>query len=357
MTTIPAPLVRTHRYLRLTVVALVVLLAASIAWQTIGSGTLLGSISAYFYTPVRTVFTGALIAVGAAMVAIRGRAGAENAMLTVAGMLAVVVAMVPTPVTGSTRVCGPGLDCVARTNAAISAETANNIGAAVIVGALALIAATIFEYREQPANAPGFGGALAPILVSAWAVWAAVALWAVLGWASFLRWGHLAAAVGLFGLMVAVALVNAVADRPSAGFAEARSPRSPLADAGSARREPARAGRGATDPVAVRPSGAGPAATGSSAMIGNVAGSTLREPAPTSPDASRSARHGTTYRALYWLAAAVMALATLGAAVAEIAGASGHWVIWVEAVLIAAFALFWLVQTIQFWYDGVPAKA
>src|SRR5205085_6408417 len=57
----------------------------------------LGSISAYYYTPVRGMFAGALLAIGACLVCIRGSTTVEDILLNVAGMLAPVVALIPTP--------------------------------------------------------------------------------------------------------------------------------------------------------------------------------------------------------------------------------------------------------------------
>lgn len=56
-------------------------------WQT--------SISAYYYTPVRAVFVGMLFVVGFALIVIKGRDW-EDICLNVAGLLAPVVAIVPT---------------------------------------------------------------------------------------------------------------------------------------------------------------------------------------------------------------------------------------------------------------------
>lgn len=305
--TIPLPpsVCRTYRYLRLSVVGLTLLLAVAVAWQMVGSGTVLGSVSAYFYTPVRSVFVGALIGVGAALIAIRGREGAENAMLNVAGMLAAVVALVPTPVSAaaSTQVCGPGIDCAARSSEVVSAAAGNNIGALLIVGLVALVAVTIAELREPrqrrdpqelreragpPRLSPRLSPRLPPVIAIGWAVWAGATLWVVFGWPTFLKWGHLAAAAGLFGLIAAVAVINALAARTDLESASGRA-------------------RG--------------------------------------------------YANLYWAVAVVMACAIVIAVIAGAAGTAGVWLIWVEAALIAAFALFWLAQTIEFWHSGAPRGA
>lgn len=89
---------KTYRYVRLGMIAAVVLIGASVwkeqldapgtCWQT--------SISAYYYTPVRAVLVASLAAIGLSLVVIKGTTTAEDICLNVAGMLAPVVAFVPT---------------------------------------------------------------------------------------------------------------------------------------------------------------------------------------------------------------------------------------------------------------------
>ena len=74
--------VKTYRYLRITMVGAVVLLGVSIViersnvdcWQT--------SVSAYYYTPVRAIFVGMLLAIGLAVTVhvarIRARAASSK---------------------------------------------------------------------------------------------------------------------------------------------------------------------------------------------------------------------------------------------------------------------------------------
>ena len=93
--------ITTYRYLRISMVGAVLLLAVSIAieraqvdcWQT--------SVSAYYYTPVRAIFVGVLMAVGLCLIAIKGSTTWEDATLNAAGMLAPIVAVVPTSDVGT----------------------------------------------------------------------------------------------------------------------------------------------------------------------------------------------------------------------------------------------------------------
>src|SRR6187402_568929 len=96
---------RTYRYLRIAMGAMIVVIFTSVTVVAIGQGHLLGSISAYFYTPARTAFTGALIAAAVALLALSGHR-AERALLDSAGLLAPLIALVSTPIR-SAAACGP----------------------------------------------------------------------------------------------------------------------------------------------------------------------------------------------------------------------------------------------------------
>ncbi len=87
---------RTHRYLRLALVGLVVALLAAVLVQIVAAGgEVLPSISHYFYTPARNVFVGSLVAVSLALLALSGR-DLETALLDIAAVFAPLIALVPT---------------------------------------------------------------------------------------------------------------------------------------------------------------------------------------------------------------------------------------------------------------------
>lgn len=87
---------RTHRYLRLALVGIVVALAASVLIELAQSDWRpLPSISAYYYSPARGVFTGALCAAAVALLALSGR-DAESVLLDVAAVFAPLIAIIPT---------------------------------------------------------------------------------------------------------------------------------------------------------------------------------------------------------------------------------------------------------------------
>jgi len=38
-------------------------------------------------------------------------------------------------------------------------------------------------------------------------------------------------------------------------------------------------------------------------------------------------------------------------------GTPTEWVLWAEVVLLVAFAVFWVTQTLDYWNDGLPEEA
>jgi hypothetical protein len=277
---------KTYRYLRVGVVAMAVLLGVSVAIE-IAVGPALGildSISAYYYTPVRGVFVGSLLAVGLALVAIKGREGPEDVMLNLAGMLAPLVAFVPTPI--SVTVAGFEVD--QRTvPAALVPAVENNVAALLILGGVGLVfaRATVGHGQTGSAHRRSLAGAMV-LLVG-------IAVWFGVGRESFLEFGHYAAAVPMFGLIVGVAVVNA--RQTTSGAVHHRLARA-------------------------------------------------------------------TYRRAYAVIAGAMGITIVVAAVFFVLDSTGHrpffaWLFWVEVVLLALFATFWVFQTAEHWNEGLVRPA
>lgn len=272
--TAPAYAVKTYRYLRIAMVLLVVALFASVAHEMVAQGgdCFQVSLSSYWYTPAQAVVVGTLVAIGVCLVALKGNTAREDFALNVAGMLAPVVALVPTP--------GPGACSTVRVDAAErAAATANNVTALAVVGAIALLAALGLALRELRGRLPlssvlGFG-------------LTAVVMGGFYGWfrlhrSSFVEHAHTVAALALFAFVVAVVVMNAQ------GLA--RCP-------------------------------------------------------------------GRRFANRYAVIAALMvgALVVLGGAALLTDWA--HAVLWLESVLIALFAVFWLLQTVELWSAGIRAPA
>jgi len=189
-----------YRLLRLSVVALALLLATSLALEIARrGGEQLGSISAYYYSPVRSILVGSLVAIAPALIAIKGRRGWEDILLDIAGMVVPLVAVVPASRTLGADVCGPGRErCIPPE---LQPAVENNVVSLLVVGAAALVFAWWSRGRIRE-RTTSLG------LAAATVVWLAATLWFWLGHASFLAQAHYVAAIAFFGLIAAVAFLN-----------------------------------------------------------------------------------------------------------------------------------------------------
>ena len=202
----PINAIKTWRYLRLAMIAVVVGLFAAIliehgktnpsCWQT--------SISAYYYTPVQGFFVGALATIGACLIALRGNTDVEDILLNAAGMFAPVVAFVPTPSPGT---CGSVLG----TTKDRDANVANNVGALLIVGIVGLVLLLALMIRAQRADDP----AVHPTRLNWIGYGIALGLWLV-AWLLFTYQrhfftanAHYTSAVLMFACILAVVAIDA----------------------------------------------------------------------------------------------------------------------------------------------------
>lgn len=136
----------TYRFLRGGMVVMVVMLGGALAverwhatcWQT--------SISAYYFTTAHAVFLGALYAIGAMLIVYRGTGDTENTLLNLAGVLAFVIATVPT--TRPVLLCGTG-DPVAST---VWPAVLFNIWTVTVVLAASRVASWLLFRRSAPAR-------------------------------------------------------------------------------------------------------------------------------------------------------------------------------------------------------------
>lgn len=197
---------RTYRYLRLGMAVLIVLLAAAVAIDSVRSGNLQASVSAYYYTPAHSVFVAAVCAIGACLVIYRGRSDVEDVVLNGAGFLAFVVAFVPTA-RGEAE-CDPSQSFCRIPDSTIEA----NLLALMIAGGLGLTIGYLVSIRPRQE-----GRFSQP--VDRAARWAFVVLCAgyivllagFLGWRdTFLRIGHYSAAGALLLAMFVVVVLNGV---------------------------------------------------------------------------------------------------------------------------------------------------
>lgn len=203
---------RTYRNLRVGIAGTVVLIGISVGVTAANVGVL-PSISAYYYTPARNVFVGALVAAAIAMLALSGR-GLQRALLDAAALFAPLVALVPTPiragsVPGYELACGDAASCVP---ADALADIDVGVATYLIAGTLTVVAAVV-------ATVVAGGGTFARSLPSL-AIAVAVLLLVGLAWLfardAFVATAHLVAAAAFFGLIAVVAVANAFDRSPSA---------------------------------------------------------------------------------------------------------------------------------------------
>jgi hypothetical protein len=141
---------RTYNCLRIGLLVAVVALGFSILEAARKSGVhcFLGSISGYYYTPVHPVFIGLMVAIGLSLVVIKGRTVVEDTCLTVAGLMAPIVAFIPTS-DDTHGVCRPAMLAVGhyqpdpQGSFFVHASANNNLHALVFAGYVAVGAALI----------------------------------------------------------------------------------------------------------------------------------------------------------------------------------------------------------------------
>lgn len=217
-------LLLSYRFLRSGIVAVVVLLGASLAYEIIDRDCWRGSISAYFYSPVQTVFTGGLMAIGLCLIVIQGDRGAEEVCLNVAGMLAPVVAFVPTKVSTSCSAPGPLASATGAQRDALvetlARETTigmqNNM--TVYLGVIAVVLVLLFIWPHSFVRDPGNVRALRVMIVlyAAGAGWFTYWLWN--NWDGKGSAAHNIAAYTMFGFFGVVVLINGAFRRRTTGL-------------------------------------------------------------------------------------------------------------------------------------------
>ena len=203
--------VKSYRYLRLAIVIAVLALVASVLVERVNATCWQGSFSAYYYTPSHSVFIGTLVVIGVCLIAIKAANDVEDMLLNVSGMLAPVVAFIPTKAPGTQCSEHPlTFDLTTR-----SAFVDNNILALAVGGGVALLVAAIVAVVTgkgsritstlQRVVSPIIGIALAGLLILAGVIWYLV------DETSFLDNGHNAAAIAMFGIIWVDVVFNSVA--------------------------------------------------------------------------------------------------------------------------------------------------
>jgi hypothetical protein len=200
--------VKSYRYLRLSIVVVVLSLLASVLIERVHVSCWQESISAYYYTPVHAIFVGALVAIGVSLVAIKGSTDVEDMLLNVAGVLAPIVAFVPTST--------PSRNCASTVFVGGDPEAYidNNVLAFAIGGALTIVIAYV---AAKVMGKPTIGRVDKPVRLG---LVLGIGLLVVgLVWYSFLRdsfldRAHGGAAVAMFVIIGVVMVINARSARP-----------------------------------------------------------------------------------------------------------------------------------------------
>ena len=196
--------IKTYRYLRMAMIAMIVLLGASlvIEWSKTDPHCLQNSISAYYYTPVRAIFVGSLITIGVCMVVLKGNTEPEDILLNVAGILAPGVALVPTPGRGTCHSVPVDLGDAA-------ANVSNNMLALFIIAVPCLVVAAIFIIRDRIRHPNQWTLMYVVGLAVSTLIFGGGLVWFFMDREGFIDNAHYAAAITMFVCIVAVVLLNA----------------------------------------------------------------------------------------------------------------------------------------------------
>jgi len=196
--------IKTYRYLRMAMVAMIVLLGAAVVieWSKTDPSCLQTSISAYYYTPVRAIFVGALITIGVCMVVLKGNTEPEDILLNVAGILAPGVALVPTPGRGTCHSVPVDLGDAA-------ANVSNNMLALFIIAVPCLVVAAIFIIRDRIQHPNQWTWMYVVGLAVSALIFGGGLVWFFADREGFIDNAHYAAAITMFLCIIAVVLLNA----------------------------------------------------------------------------------------------------------------------------------------------------
>lgn len=181
-------------------VALVVGLAVAVLYERSKVDCFQPSISAYYYTPVHGIFVGVLVSIGVCLFCLKGSTDAEDTLLNLAGMLAPVVALVPTP---DVDRCASILSNTANRDE----NVLNNLSALLGIGLVGLLILAFLATRSRPTRPEVFGFAVAVL------VWVATTVVFATDRHLIMEGGHLTAAGLMFGCIVVVVAFNAVGYR------------------------------------------------------------------------------------------------------------------------------------------------
>jgi hypothetical protein len=202
MTDLADAAIKTYRYLRVALIVLILTLAASVVLERAHATHLQNSISAYYYTPAHSILVATLVGLGACIIALKGCNDTEDLLLNIAGMLAPIVALVPTE--EPSNIYGSKALIISKAPVLIG----NNVVALLMAGAVALLVAWAVERSKRgkaiasirKVDAVGLTAAAALILSGG------VTYWQARGF--FLAYAHTACAIAMFVVVGVVVVLN-----------------------------------------------------------------------------------------------------------------------------------------------------
>ncbi len=195
-------LIYTYRYVRAGMVALLFMLVFSVGYQAVlARGCLLGSISAYYFTPARAIFIGALSGLGVLLIVHKARSQEEDVLLDFSGIMAIVVALVPTV---------PDRRCNGSSSlspADVADAVRNNIWTLIVVLLGAILVRRVLR-RDRPRTPPSAGGTVTGVICGV--VLVAELLFFLVKRDSFIALSHGIAAGTMVAGIIAVMVLNAL---------------------------------------------------------------------------------------------------------------------------------------------------
>lgn len=338
---------KTYRYLRLAIVAMVVALGASIIDVAKEADELKSSISAYYYDETHAIFIGALVMIGVCLIAIRGVSDFEETALNYAGMLAPVVALVPTTAPSEPL--------------AVTEDTIEqNLLSMGFAGIVTVLAAVLLAgwLRQQPLRQRLQISTVVGLGLVAVSLLALRILYVEHGTSA----AHNAAAIVMFVALWTVVTRNAVrhlGTRPEqfasavvATIIVAAVVGTVVGIAGASRSGPAAWAFLALVPLLILVVARSVPSPFRDSLRRVLRGfpRLLGQPHPDRPDEPRRPRND--YYCL-WYAVVAVVMASVPLIVVAWPGDFDTKVFWVEVAALVPFAIFWLVQTIEKWNDVV----
>ena len=215
--------IKTYRYLRLAMLAAVAALSYSILEERFASGVncFVGSISGYYYSPVHPIFVGVMVSIGLALLVIKGRTVIEDTCLSLAGVLAPIVALVPTTYDSSdtcaATMAGVGHYLPPAKDPRVAANSISNGLHAYLVAGSVAIALVGVAFLAQLLRSKRNSGTttLEYTKGTLWTLVAAV-VFVLIAWAfveldySLVLQGHAWSAIGMFAFLAIAALSNGI---------------------------------------------------------------------------------------------------------------------------------------------------